>query len=136
MRLAVKKALRPNETALANHIDMVFTQMGASIPPPSQGTDPPGPTVPPVAPAAVDGFPVACDTGLAIHRTLWSATANTSSYRTYVGPFEDVFNASVTTVFAWSNFSTDFRVRSCNFAGCSSQSIDSYFMNYNAVCGF
>jgi hypothetical protein len=129
-------ALRPNETALLNSINQIWAQMGASVPPPSGGPNPPGPTVPPVAPAVVDGFPLACDQGLAIHRASWSPTANTSTYRTYVGPFENIFDSSVTQVYAWSNFSTDFRVRSCNIAGCSSQSVDSYFMNYNAVCGF
>jgi hypothetical protein len=133
---AVIQATRPNESQLRGRIDQVWGEMGSSIPPPSQGPTPPGPTAPPLAPSVVDGFPLACDSGIAIHRGFWTATANTSTYRTYVGPFENVFDDSVTAVYAWSNFSTDFRVKSCNVAGCSSQSADSYFMDYNAVCGF
>jgi hypothetical protein len=135
-------ATRSNETALQNAIKQVWTEMGGVIPPPGGSGGGPGvpggPGAPgaPGAPLAVDGYPLYCSDGVAWHSISWTGMPNTSFYRIHAGPYYDQHPASVTAIYAWANFSADVRVRSCNGAGCSGLSLDSYYMNYGAVCGF
>lgn len=140
---AVDKSIRAEETTLRTHVNQVWLEMNGTIPteggpdepPPGGGPGGGGPGgLPPAAPISVNGSPLLCDRGIGWHNVSWTPMPSVGNYRTYVGPFEDVFPGSVTSAYAWSNFNTEFRVRSCNAYGCSGISADNYVMNYSALC--
>jgi hypothetical protein len=142
-------AVQPSETALKNAINSVWDAMydvvasGPVSPPGPPGE--PGPTGAPTFPALVFSAFQYCGVYLggnvSVFSLGWSTTGDTTEYLGYVkATSEPLYRYQFTaphpqaTAVGWSNTTGDFRVRSCNGAGCSGLSLSAASLNQQPQC--